>query len=111
MKGFGTGLRFVIVTTVGISALSALIGVLVAHFASLGAAGQGVGWGMCAGGGLMALVVGQSGSPSRMAMEGRWGAFGHFWGQNPSLPESPLWLLASTIFVFAAGIAVIVLTY
>lgn len=111
MKRLGPGLRFVATTTVGVAALSALIGFLVAHFASLGAAGQGAGWGMCLGGGLIALVVGQSGSPSRMAMEGRWGAFGHFWGQNPGLPESPLWLLASALLVFAAGIAVIVLTY
>jgi hypothetical protein len=111
MRGFAAGLRFVAATAVAFAALSALIGFLVVHFARLGAAGQGVGWGMCIGGGLMALVVGQSGSPSRMAMEGRWGAFGQFWGQNPSLPESPLWLVACGILVFAAGIAVIILTY
>jgi hypothetical protein len=46
-----------------------------------------------------------------MAMEGRLGAFGQFWGQNSALPQSPLWFLGSSLLVFAGGIAVIVLTY
>ena len=50
-------------------------------------------------------------SAPRSAPEGRWGAFGQFWGQNPALPESPLWFLASSLVVFAGGIALIVLTY
>jgi hypothetical protein len=66
---------------------------------------------MCLGGALIALVTGRSGSPSRMAAEGRWGAFGQFWGQNPALPQSPLWFLGSSLLVFAGGIAVIALTY
>ena len=94
-----------------VAALSAFVGFLVAHFAGLGGAAQGAGWGMCLGGALIALVTGQSGSPSRMAVDGRWGAFGQFWGHNPALPQSPLWFLASSLLVFAGGIAVIVLTY
>jgi hypothetical protein len=93
------------------AALCALAGFLIAHFGGLGGAAQGAGWGMCLGGASIGLVVGQSGSPGRMAAEGRWSAFGQFWGQNPALPQSPLWFLASSLVVFAGGIAVIVLTY
>jgi hypothetical protein len=93
------------------AALSAFVGFLVARFAGLGRAAQGAGWGMCLGGALIGLVTAQSGSPSRMAMEGRLGAFGQFWGQNSALPQSPLWFLGSSLLVFAGGIAVIVLTY
>jgi hypothetical protein len=102
--------RFAAVT-IFMAALSALVGFLIAHFAGLGPAGQGAGWGMCIAGALIALVSGQSGSPGRMAAEGRRGAFGQYWGQNPPLPQSPLWFLGSALLVFAGGIAVIVLTY
>jgi hypothetical protein len=104
-------IRFIVTIAVAIAGVCAIVGVLIAHFGGLGGIGQGAGWGMCIGGALLSLVVGQSGSPSRMALEGRWGLFGHLWGQNPRLPESPLTILASTLLVFAAGIAVIVLTY
>jgi hypothetical protein len=111
MKGLAAGIRYVVAVSLGLAVLFALVGLLVARFAGLGGAAQGAGWGMCIGGALLALVVGQSGSPSRMAVGGRWGAFGQFWGRNPRLPESPLWLLGSSLLVLAAGIAVIVLTY
>ena len=88
-----------------------LAGFLIGHFAGLGPVGQSIGWGMCLGGALAALVTGQSGSPSRMTVESRWGAFGQYWGQNPALPQSPLWLVAAAVVVGAAGIAIIVLTY
>jgi hypothetical protein len=104
-------LRLVRVTAL-IAGVSALAGFLVAHFAGLATTGaQGAGWGMCIGGALVALVTGQSGSPTRMAVRGRWGTFGQFWGQNPALPQSPLWLLGSSVIVFAGGIALVVLTY
>jgi hypothetical protein len=95
------------------AALFGLIGYLVAHFGGLGDAASGVGYGMCIGGALLGLLVGQSGSPTRMTMEGRSGAPGaaaQFWVRNPSLPQSPLWLVASAALVIGAGIAVIVLT-
>jgi hypothetical protein len=110
VKRLAASLRFVAVVALALAALCALAGFLVAHFAGTGTAAHGIGWGMTIGGAVTALAVGQSGSPSRMSMEGRWGAFGHFWGSNPALPESPLWLLAVALLVFAAGIAVIVLT-
>jgi hypothetical protein len=111
VKRVAAGLRRVATVAILGAALAAFVGFLVGHFAGLGGAAQGAGWGMCIGGALIALVVGQSGSPSRMAAEGRWGAFGQYWGQNPALPQSPLWFLLSSLVVFAAGLAVIVLTY
>ena len=104
-------MRFVLLVAVVAAAICALAGFLIAHFASLGPAGQGAGWGMAIGGALLGLVFGQSGSPSRMAVEGRWGFFGQYWGQNPLLPQTPLTFLAAALLVLAAGIAVIVLTY
>jgi hypothetical protein len=96
---------------VAIAALCALLGFLVAHLARLGGDAQGAGWGMCIGGALLGFAVGQSGSPSRMAVEGRGGFFGQFWGRNPALPHSPLSMLALAFLLFAGGIAVVVLTY
>ena len=105
------GLRRVAGVAIVMAAVFALVGFLVAHFGSFGGAAQGAGWGMCVGGALIGLVVGQSGSPTTMAREGRWGPFGQYWGQNPALPQSPLWMLVSALIVFAGGIALIVLTY
>jgi hypothetical protein len=117
MKLAAAGVRFVLVVALAIAGASALIGLIVVRAAGLGGAAQGAGWGMCIGGAMVALVVGQSGSPSRMAGEGRWsnytpgGAAAQLWGRNPALPQSPLWAAASAVLVFAGGIAVIVLTY
>ena len=105
------GVRLLAAAAVAIAAVGALAGFLIAHFAHAGRVPQGVGWGMCIAGALVALVVGQSGSPSRMAAEGRWGAFGQFWGGNRALPESPLWSLAGALVAMLGGIAIIVLTY
>lgn len=110
MRRLVATVRFLAVVTVALAALFALVGFLVAHFAGTGTAAHGIGWGMAIGGAVTGLAAGQSGSPSRMAMEGRWGAFGHFWGSNPALPESPLWLLAASFLVIAAGIAIVVLS-
>lgn len=117
MKLVAAGVRFVLVVALGIAAASALIGFVVARAAGIGGAAQGIGWGMCIGGAAIAFVVGQSGSPTRMAREGRWinytpgGAAAHFWGRNPALPQSPLWAAAAGLLVFAGGIAVVALTY
>lgn len=111
MKNLVDGVRRVTTVALLIAGVSALAGFLVTHFASLGRDTQGAGWGMCLGGALIALVIGQSGSPTRMAAEGRWGMFGHYWGRNPALPQSPFWLLGASLPVFAGGMALIVLTY
>lgn len=117
MKLVAAGVRFVLVVALVIAGASALIGFVVARAAGIGAAAQGIGWGMCIGGAVIAFLVGQSGSPTRMAREGRWinytpgGAAAHLWGRNPALPQSPLWAAAAGLLVLAGGIAVIALTY
>lgn len=111
MRSLALGLRLVLITAVAIAALSALVGFLVSHFGRFGDASSGIGWGMCLGGALIGLTVGRSGSPSRMAAEGRWSAFGHYWGESSSLPESPLWVLSGALLVFAGGIALIILVH
>lgn len=110
MHGFGAAARLLILVTIALAGLCALVGFLVAHFAAAGTAAHGIGYGMAIGGAVTGFAVGQSGSPSRMAMEGRWGAFGQLWGGNPALPESPLWILAVALLVCAGGIAVVVLS-
>jgi hypothetical protein len=109
VKRFVAAIRLVAVVALALAAFSALVGFLVAHFTGAGDAVHGIGWGMAIGGALTTLVIGQSGSPSRMSVEGRWGAFGHLWGDSAALPESPLWLLAVALLVCAGGIAVVVL--
>jgi hypothetical protein len=104
-------LRRFATATVLIGGLCALVGFLIGHFTGSLRAAQGAGWGMCVGGASIALVVGQSGSPTRMAAEARWGSYGQYWGRFAAMPESPLWSLASSLLVFAGGIALIVLTY
>ena len=97
--------------TVGIAALGALLGFLIAHFGFSGSAVEGAGWGMCIVGALGTFVVGSSGSPSDNLVRGRMGAFGTYWGQSAPLPQSPLWTLGSMLLVFAAGIGVVILGY
>lgn len=109
MRTFVNGVRLVLVVSVAVAALAALAGFLVAHFTGAAGAAHGAGWGMAIGGALVGLVVGQSGSPSRTSVEGRWGPFGQFWGGNAALPDSPLWLLVVAVLVVALGIAVVVL--
>jgi len=103
------GVRIVLVVSVAVAALAALAGFLVAHVTGAATAAHGAGWGMAIGGCLLGLVVGQSGSPSRTAVGGRWGSFGQLWGGNAALPDSPLWLLLVAVLVIALGIAVVVL--
>jgi hypothetical protein len=105
------GLRLVASTTLAIAAAGALVGFLVGRFAVHGRAPQSVGWGMCIAGALVGLVAGQSGSPSRMAVGGRTGFFGTFWGRSAALPQSPLWVLAAGALVMAGGVALVILTY
>jgi hypothetical protein len=112
MKALASGLGWVVGLAAAIALVSALLGLLAVHLASVDAGlAQAFGWGMCFGGAAAVIVVGQSGSPTRMAAESRWGYLGQYWGRNPALPESPLWALVSGALVFAGGIALIVLTY
>lgn len=99
-------LQVVAVGTVLLAALCALVGFLVAHFSGAASAAHGIAWAMWIGGALVGLVAGQSGSPSRMAVEGRWGFFGQYWGGNPPLPRSPFSIVVAAFLVIAIGVGV-----
>ena len=103
------GLRELLVATVGLAALGALGGFLAAHFGGWTGAAQGVGWGMTVGGGMVGLVAGGSGSPSENLLGGKAGVFGTFWSESAPLPQSPLSFALAGLFVFAGGLAVLVL--
>jgi hypothetical protein len=111
LAAFAAGLRRFATGTILIGGLCALVGFLVVHFTGSARAAQGAGWGMCVGGASIALVVGQSGSPTRMSADARLAPFGFYWGRFAAMPQSPLWSLASSLIVFAGGIALVVLTY
>ena len=66
---------------------------------------------MTVGGALVTLIAGQSGSTGRMAAEGRWGLFGHYWGESRALPRSSFAVVAGGLLVAAGGIALVVSTY
>jgi hypothetical protein len=102
------GIETLTLTTVGLAAVCALIGFLIGHFAGDASVAHSVGWGMCIGGALTGFAAGQSGSTSRMAVEGRTGFFATFWGSNSPLSQSPLWLVLASLLVFAGGIALFV---
>lgn len=95
--------------TLLIAALGALVGFLVTHFAGWTGAVQGAGWGMVVGGALVGFAAGGSGSPSEMLVGGVRGAFGTYWSQSSALPQSPLELAFGGVFVFAGGLALLVL--
>ena len=99
-------LRVFAVVTLGAAALCAAAGALFAHFHGGTTTAHAAGYAMWIGGGLLGLLVGGSGSPSRMAVEGRWGLFGQLWGSNEALPESPLWLIPVSFGVIALGTVV-----
>ena len=111
MHGFLVVVRQIVLAAVGLAAISGLIGFLVVHFAHLGSALTGFGWGMIAGGAAVGLVGGQSGSPSENLARGRSGFFGTYWGQSASLPQSPLALVLGAVLAFAGGIGLLILSY
>ena len=83
------GLRRVVTGAILVAAPSALIGSLVWHFASLGGAAQGAGWGMCVAGALIAFVTGQSGRPRPDGCGGPFGPVRPGLGQEPRSAAEP----------------------
>ena len=100
----------ILAAAVGISAIGGLIGFLVVHFDHWGGASKGFGWGMVIAGGAIALVTGNSGSPSENFQRGRLYPRGLPGFNRPTrsvpMPESPLEIALGGLLAFAAGIAV-----
>ena len=109
MSGVDVAVRQLVTATVGLGALFAVVGFVVCHFAGWAGGVKGAGWGMVAGGVLVGLATGGSGSPSGMMVGARRGAFGTYWSQSSVLPQSPLYLALGSLFVFACGLALLVL--
>ena len=107
MKGFVATLEQLALATGAIAAICALVGFLVAHFPGWSGV-SGVGWGMIAGGGVIALVTGGSGSPADMLVAGRRGAFATYWGQSAPLSQTPLVIAIGAFLVFLGGLALMI---
>jgi hypothetical protein len=111
VRGFFLGTSQIVAAGFALAAISGLVGLLVVHFAGLGGVVKGVGYGMVVGGAIVGFVTGGSGSPTENLYRGRVGAFGTYWGESNALPQSPLQVALGSLLTFAAGIALVVLTY
>lgn len=89
-------------------ALCALIGTIVAAVHGGWSYGHAIAWSMWIGGCLIVLLVGQSGSTSRMAGEARvlylGGRFAP--GSGIALPQSPLAFIPVGVLVIGVGVLV-----
>ena len=95
---------------VGLAAIFGLAGFLVVRFAGWGDAATGLGWGMIVGGGVVGYAAAESGSPSGNRVVRR-GSLGGYWSESTPLRQSPLRVVFAASLTFAAGIAVIILSY
>jgi hypothetical protein len=111
MRGAGVAGLQILGAAVAVAVVSGLIGLIISFFVGSGGALNGFAWGMVAGGALVGLLAGGSGSPSENLARGRTGAFGTYWSQSAALPESPLQLALGAVLAFAAGVAVLILSY
>ena len=87
------------------AAVAAAGGALYAYFHGGTTYAHAVGWGMILGGGVVALLVGQSGSPIRMAGEARIVVGGRFvQGSDVPLPQTPFPFALAGLLVAGLGI-------
>ncbi len=92
---------------VAIAAICALAGALFAYFRGGIAYGQAIGWAMWIGGGLIVLLVGRSGSTTRMHGESRIVVGGRFApGSDIPQPQSPFVLIPAGVLVVALGVLI-----
>jgi hypothetical protein len=111
VRGVGIGTLQILAAAVGLAVVGAVIGFLVVHFAHLGGAATGFGWGMVIAGALVGFAAAGSGSPTENVYRGKVGAFGTYWGQSQPLPQSPLQLALGGVLTFAGGIGLLILSY
>jgi hypothetical protein len=95
---------FFLVVTAAIAALCAVAGAIFAAFSNRASAAHAIAWAMWIGGALTVLLVGQSGSTTRMAGESRIVVGGRFvQGSNLPQPTSPFFLIPAGVLVIALG--------
>ena len=98
---------FFLAICAGVAVLCAVGGALFAHFRGGTTYQHAIGWAMWIGGALLALLVAQSGSTSRMAAESRIVVGGRFApGSNIPQPTSPWFLIPAGVAVIALGVLV-----
>jgi hypothetical protein len=101
--------RQIALVAVGLALVGGLIGGLVAQFATSHGFLNGIPYGMVCTGLVVAFITAQSGSPSRMAREGRWGYVGNYYGRNAALPRTPAQFLFGGLLAFGVGLLALTL--
>jgi len=98
-------LAVLVAASAALAAVAALAGALYAHFRGGTTYAHAIGWAMLIAGGLVALLVGQSGSPIRMAGEARIVVGGRFvQGSDIPLPQTPFVFALAGLLVAGLGI-------
>jgi hypothetical protein len=98
-----------LVVCVAIAACCALGGVLFMYFHGGTTYARAIGWAMWIGGGVLVLLVGGSGSTTRMAGESRIVVGGRFvLGSDIPQPQSPFILIPAGLLVIALGVLIYV---
>ena len=93
-----------LVVTAAIAAVCALAGAIFAALSDRASAAHAIAWAMWIGGALTVLLVGQSGSTTRMAGESRVVVGGRFvQGSDLPQPTSPFFLIPAGVLVIALG--------
>jgi hypothetical protein len=101
---------FFLAVTAAIAAVCAVAGAIFAGFSKSASAAHAIAWAMWIGGALAVLLVGQSGSTTRMAGESRIVVGGRFvQGSDLPQPTSPFFLIPAGVLVIALGALVYVL--
>ncbi len=95
---------FFLAVTAVIAAVCAVGGAIFAAFSDRAATAHAIAWAMWIGGGLTVLLVGQSGSTTRMSGESRVVVGGRFvQGSDLPQPTSPFFLIPAGVLVIALG--------
>ena len=100
-------LAFFLGVCAAVAAVCAVAGALFVAFGGSATAAHAIAWAMWIGGALLILLVGQSGSTTRMAGESRIVVGGRFVrGSDLPQPTSPLFLIPAGAVVIALGVLV-----
>ena len=95
---------FFLAVTAAIAAVCAAGGAIFAAFSNSATTAHAIAWAMWIGGALAVLLVGQSGSTTRMAGESRVVVGGRFvQGSDLPQPTSPFFLIPAGVLVIALG--------
>jgi len=104
MKRAARAFTFFLAISAAIACVCAVGGAIFAAFSNSASTAHAIAWAMWIGGALTVLVVGQSGSTTRMAGESRIVVGGRFvQGSDLPQPTSPFILIPAGVLVIALG--------